>query len=240
MPFQPLTVGLSFLFHGLEAFSESYPFHGCAVNGDGLFVETRRQDGGVMLLLIDVQGHGDLAAQVVTFLRDRLLPEPVCENLRPEALLTTLNELLLDVIAMGVTGGRFAATVALLLDRSGTLTASNAGQPLPWIGVPGSLWQSWPLPPGTLLGILSPGGYSEVSTSLTTGQQLLAFSDGIAEAGAKQGNQFQHGPWQAFVNGLPFGTRPQDVVERLLLAARGHVGAGWPDDDTTVLCLSRH
>jgi len=68
---------------------------------------------------------------------------------------------------------------------------------------------------------------------------LLAFTDGITEAGASQGHQFQHGGLGQWLANLPTGLSAQDLVARLLAAVQAHVGTAWPEDDTTVICLSR-
>jgi phosphoserine phosphatase RsbU/P len=238
MPFQPLAATLA--IGGIECFSAQQPCHGQTTSGDGLFVEVGRKDAQHLFLLVDVCGKSDPAAQLVALLEHHLLPDPVCENLRPAELLTLLNGMLQQAFAAT---GRFVAALALLANgQSGTVTGGNAGQPAPHIGQPGGNWQAWGLPGGAPLGILIPGGgYQEAVAPLTAGQYLLAFTDGVSEAGASKGKmfQFQHGPLQAFLAGLPAGLTADQIVLRLVSALQAHVGGNWPEDDTTILCLQR-
>jgi serine phosphatase RsbU (regulator of sigma subunit) len=201
-------------------------------------VEIGRQDGHLLVLLVDVTGHGHSAAQTVELLEHHLLVDPVCWGLHPADLLTRLNGMLQAEFAFT---GRFVTAVVLLVEgEGGTLTGGNAGQPEPQVGQPGAVWQPWHLPGGPPLGILIPdGGYQETSTTLLTGQQLLAYTDGVTEAGALGGNQFQHGPLQRLLASLPAGLSGDQVIARLLQTLQSHVPIAWPEDDTTILCLER-
>src|SRR5687768_14038236 len=95
MPFQPHTGPL--VAPGLEAHSVVVPCFGETASGDGLFVETGRDDGAVLLLLVDVMGHGDEAAAVVAALGDHYLRLPACLNQTPASLLAALHSLLLPL-----------------------------------------------------------------------------------------------------------------------------------------------
>ncbi len=236
MPFQPLTGALA--IGSLAGFPAHFPCHGETVSGDGLFVEIGRRDAGLLFLLVDVMGHGPTAAETIALLERGPLRDPLYEDLQPGDLLTRLNGRLQAEFALT---GRFVTALAILAqEQRGDLTGANASQPEPSIRRSGGHWQPWRLPGGLPLGILVPtGGYQETTTTLTSGQQVLAFTDGVTEAGATQGKQFQHGPLQGFLANLPAGLSPDRVVARLVQALQGHVPVGWPEDDTTILCLQR-
>jgi sigma-B regulation protein RsbU (phosphoserine phosphatase) len=236
MPFQ--TLAAPFTIGDVDAFPAQVPCHGEMVSGDGLFVETGRTDGRLLVLLVDVMGHGVSANQTVSVIENQLLPQAACADLRPGDLLTTLNIILQPVYA---TTGRFVTALALLLDgQNGALLGGNASQPEPQLGQPGGAWQPWHLPNGPPLGILLlEGGYQDDAITLTSGQQLLVFTDGVTEAGAMQGTQFQHGSLQRCLARLSPGLPADQVVAQLVQAVQAHVPVGWPDDDTTVLCLQR-
>jgi len=91
MPFQPLTG--SFTWPSLELYAASEPCHGESVSGDGLFAEVGRRDGGLMLLLVDVMGHGSRAAQTVSTIERNHLRHPSCQNRSPAELLSALEPL---------------------------------------------------------------------------------------------------------------------------------------------------
>jgi serine phosphatase RsbU (regulator of sigma subunit) len=82
--------------------------------------------------------------------------------------------------------------------------------------------------------------FPEASASLPAGASLLAFTDGVTEAGMNSSvPQFQRGALAAFLAGLPDGLPPAEILSRLGAALRAHVGADWPDDDTTAFCVRR-
>jgi serine phosphatase RsbU (regulator of sigma subunit) len=234
MPFQQIPPDV--VLPGFEIASSSQAYQGETVNGDALFLETGRTDGGFLLLLVDVMGHSAKTVLTMDSLRQGL-GDPTYENRQPADLLQWLHEALApqwDVTLM------FATALAVLVDvRTADMTAANAGQPEPWLGQPGGGWLTWVLPGGTPLGIPAPAvSFQDAVTSLR--ESFLAFTDGVTEAGARSGApQFQHAGLPAFLAGLPATATPSQIVSRLLTAVQAHVGPTWPDDDTTAVCLRR-
>jgi serine phosphatase RsbU (regulator of sigma subunit) len=184
-------------------------------------------------------GHGDNAAQTVELIETRLLPDSHCQGLAPADLLKTLHGMLESEYAAT---GRFVTALALLVDGTqGTVVASNAAVPEPLLGEPGGSWQTWSISGVAPLGLPIPDmDFADTLRSLAPGEHLLAFTDGVTEAGVMCGkDQFQHGHLHTCLNGLPAGTSVDQVVEALRQAVQGHVGANWPEDDTTVLGIQR-
>jgi sigma-B regulation protein RsbU (phosphoserine phosphatase) len=220
---------------GIDYFPALFLHQGETVSGDAIFPSHNRLDGRFLFLLIDVAGHGQPTAGIVAEVH-LFLQDPVCHNQQPAALLQVLNGMLQQTFAAT---GRFVAGLAVLLDGQGNLIASNAGQPLPWIGQPLANWQEWAVPGGTFLGVAQPDEeYQEGPATLQVGEQLLVFTDGVSEAGRSRGVLF-HGQLQAFLDALPAGSSAGQAVVRLLQALQIHAGAAWPEDDTTVVCLHR-
>src|SRR5439155_12474161 len=87
-PPQPVvaTVTLS----GFEMAAATQPCFGETVNGDGLFVEMGRHDGGAMILLVDVAGHGDPTAVLMACLVASL-GDVASQDVAPGELLQRLN-----------------------------------------------------------------------------------------------------------------------------------------------------
>ncbi len=233
MPFQrPAAV----LVHGhITGYWANQPHRGEAVSGDDLFEEVGRTDARQLLLLIDVMGHGPAAAQIVHLLGSHLLQDAQCQNLTPADLLTTLHGMLEPAFA---TSGEFVAALALLADgRTGTILGGAAALPEPWLeGVGG--WQPWSCAVGPPLGLPFPEiTYQHNALTLAPGQRLLAFTDGVIEAGAGLGSQYQHGRLQAFLARLTPDQAPDRIVALLLADLQDHAGPLWPQDDTSILCL---
>lgn len=209
MPFQqappdPVLPGFAFAF-------ASHPYRGETVNGDALFVEMGRADGAFLLLLIDVMGHGRQTVVTMDTLRNTL-GDPVYEDCQPAELLRRLHGVLEPQFLVT---GNFAAAIAVLCSRhDDAVKAANAGQPEPWLRRPGADWETWSLPGGLLLGAPDPGAtYQETGASLPAAGSLLAFTDGVTEAGAHSHlPQFQQARLPAFLGGLPSGKTPGEVV----------------------------
>jgi hypothetical protein len=228
MPFfsPPSAAPLLFCFFHWQA----QPCHGETISGDDLLLETARADAGALLLLIDVMGHGQPAAAIVAHLRNTLLPDPRCWNLRPARLLTLLNSWLAPVWDEE---GVFVAAQVVLVQPDGNLAGSNAAIPDPRqrTTIPGSV--AWNLPGGTMLGPVTPQTYNEDLLYLAPGQGLLAFTDGVSEAGNPH---FGTTLLDTFLVADPLGP---GLVGRLFAALQQHVQAAWPADDTTAYWLER-
>ncbi|MBY0228498.1 MAG: serine/threonine-protein phosphatase [Gemmataceae bacterium] len=86
----------------------------------------------------------------------------------------------------------------------------------------------------------APGGSTAVNSSISwpAGASLLAFTDGITEAGSKVGlPQFQGARLQAALAAIPPSAASARIVADLRSAVAAHVGLRWPDDDATAVCL---
>jgi serine phosphatase RsbU (regulator of sigma subunit) len=224
---------------GFETAWAEAPFHGETVSGDALFVETGRAEGGWLFLLVDVMGHGPSTVETMECLRASL-GDHESEGLRPAELLRRLNGSLQPAFLAEKDRDRFVCVLAVLIDSSGDkLTGSNAGLPGPRSRSLRGDWAVWKVPGGPPLRILMPGAeYEEATAPLSSGQLLLLFTDGVAEAGEKA-HQFQKERMGTVLGELSGEATPGQVVQALLQAVREHVGDNWPDDDTTLLCLSR-
>jgi serine phosphatase RsbU (regulator of sigma subunit) len=119
---------------GFDYFPALFVHQGETVAGDAVFPSTGRSDERFLFLLIDVTGHGQSAADIVAEV-GLFLQDPACENQQPGALLQVLNGMLQQTFAAT---SKFLAALAVLFDVQGNLTASNAGQPVPWIGQAGA------------------------------------------------------------------------------------------------------
>jgi hypothetical protein len=219
---------------GLDIAAFTEPFLGETVNGDGLFVEAGRADGCLMLLMVDVTHHGSATVPTMDTIRDTLADRRAW-GLQPAELLRELHQALANEWDRT---GNFACALAVKADTSAGVLAAKAATPAPWVRL-GAGWREWVWPGSPPLGLpIFDMGFVDVADAFPAGASLLAFTDGVTEAGAKGGaGQFQHGGLAAFLAGAAGG--PNAAVAGLIAAVRAHVGPSWPDDDTTTFCIRR-
>ncbi len=132
-------------------------------------------DGGLLVVIGDVAGHGLKAAMNVSMLMGALrgIPEK-----RPGRILEALN---------GVLAGSESLTTcqALWFGPQGELVMASAGHPPPYLNS-----QEVALPGGLPLGALANVTYEEVRLYLHPGDRLLLLSDGVVEARKPTGELF--------------------------------------------------
>lgn len=132
-------------------------------------------DGGLLVVIGDVAGHGLKAAMNVSMLMGALrgIPEK-----RPAKILEALNGVL--------TGSESLTTCqALWFGPQGELVMASAGHPPPYLNS-----QEVALPGGLPLGALAGATYDEVRLYLHPGDRLLLLSDGVVEARNPSGELF--------------------------------------------------
>jgi serine phosphatase RsbU (regulator of sigma subunit) len=238
MPFleSPETLAID----GCLIHSRSRPSCGSQTGGDGLFHEAARGDGRLMLLLVDVSGHGDAASPYIDLLSRRMLADPLTGNLSPSELLGRLHGMLAPVWAEDEV---FVCATAIASDRSrSTAAVACAGMPPPLWGVLGESASVWSeAPEGTPLGLpFEVAAFEERSLEMA-GRTALFFTDGVNEAQRlSEGNEYElfgHERVQTLFQ-MPIGGEPRPAfIERLFNELASFVGEIWPEDDTTTVCL---
>jgi serine phosphatase RsbU (regulator of sigma subunit) len=144
------------------------------VGGDFFHVQPT-EDGGLLVILGDVAGHGLKAAMNVSMLMGAL--RRITER-SPAKLLEQLNRVL--------TGSEsFTTCQVAMLGADGELVMANAGHLPPYINS-----QEVAIPGGLPLGVLPDVSYDEVRLYLHPGDRVLLMSDGVAEARAASGELF--------------------------------------------------
>jgi serine phosphatase RsbU (regulator of sigma subunit) len=146
------------------------------VGGDWFHAATARDDS-VLLAVGDVSGHGVAAAATMAQLRHAMAALAVTITADPAELLSHLNELLYQE-------GLAAATATMVIARydptRGILTWAQAGHPAPLHSRAGSTVQL-PRPPGPLLGAVHAAHYGTAAATITPGDILLFYTDGLIE-----------------------------------------------------------
>ncbi|WP_263360121.1 PP2C family protein-serine/threonine phosphatase [Acidicapsa ligni] len=132
-------------------------------------------DGGLLVVIGDVAGHGLQAAMNVSMLMGALRRSP---QTQPGQLLSALNEVL-------VGSSSLTTCEVALFSANGELVVASAGHPPPYLNS-----QEIVLPGGLPLGVIPNVEYEETRLYLHPGDRLLMMSDGVAEARRANGELF--------------------------------------------------
>jgi hypothetical protein len=144
------------------------------VGGDFFHIQATG-DGGLLIVIGDVAGHGLQAAMNVSMLMGALRRSP---QTSPAELLHGLNHVL-------VGSSSFTTCQVAYFAANGELVIASAGHPPPYLNS-----QEVLLPGGLPLGVVPDVVYEETSLYLHPGDRLLMMSDGVAEARKPNGELF--------------------------------------------------
>ena len=144
------------------------------VGGDFFHVQPT-SDGGLLVVIGDVAGHGLKAAMNVSMLMGAMRRT---SERSPAKILESLNRVL--------TGSEsFTTCQAAFFAANGEVVLSNAGHLPPYLNS-----QEVNIPGGLPLGVLADNTYPEIRLYLHPGDRLLLMSDGVVEARHPSGELF--------------------------------------------------
>ena len=181
---------------GIQLASRYVPAQGAhEVGGD--FYDAVRTGEGVTLIVGDVQGKGIDAATLTSLARHTLRAGAFAAQ-TPADMLRQLNGALLYGQQEQLESGRdkmlrfVTAAVARLApvaasDGQFTVTVARAGQPPPLIVRSDGRFETLE-PKGVLLGVCEDPQYEEVCATLSTGDTLVLYTDGVIEQRASATN----------------------------------------------------
>jgi len=144
------------------------------VGGDFFHIQATG-DGGLLVVIGDVAGHGLQAAMNVSMLMGALRRSPQIE---PAQLLAGLNQVLFGSSSL-------TTCEAAYFSATGEVVIASAGHPPPFLNS-----QEITLPGGLPLGVIPDVEYEEVRLYLHPGDRLLMMSDGVVEARRPNGELF--------------------------------------------------
>jgi hypothetical protein len=144
------------------------------VGGDFFHIQATG-DGGLLVVIGDVAGHGLQAAMNVSMLMGALRRAP---ETSPSQILAGLNEVL-------VGSSSFTTCEVAYFSADGEVVIASAGHPPPFLNS-----QEIVLPGGLPLGVVSNVVYEETRIYLHPGDRLLMMSDGVSEARKSNGELF--------------------------------------------------
>ena len=220
----------TFTAPGVEAHGVTRPAN--TVGGD-FYDILPLPDGRVVIALGDVAGKGSPAALLMALLL-AMLRTLVDEGLEDSALMARLNV----QICRHSPPERFITLFFALYDpATGRLTYVNAGH------LPGLLRRKDGgferlLGGGIALGMFEASTYEKCEISLSPGDLLVLYSDGITEAESPSGQPFEENGLQAVVDRVA-ASEPAAAGAEILKAVERHAQDTRFADDLTILLLRR-
>lgn len=181
----------------------------------------------------DVSGHGLPAALIMS----RLAVETkvaLASATDPIRVIETLNE----EFCQDDLEGFFVTFLMLWLEpESGDLVLIRAGHPVPWIRrVDGTVEPMTRERGGLPLGVAAGRSYTAFRLTLTPGEIIVAYTDGVIEAQNSAGGMFGAEVMSDVIRG---GRTAAEVGQSLVRAIRHHLGGNNPSDDLTLVCFGR-
>jgi hypothetical protein len=184
------------------------------VGGD-FFQVLETREGGLLIVVGDVAGKGLPAAMLVSVLVGAIRTATEFTQ-SPSALLATFNDRL-----VGHARGGFSTALVANISIDGQVTIANAGHLPPYLD-----GRELELDGALPLGILSGVSYETIRFTLSPGQQLTFYSDGVIEARNQTGELF------GFDRAKAISTQTAAAI----VDAAKHFGQ---EDDITVVTVER-
>jgi len=230
----------SFEMPGLKTWVFSRPYLEAKSGGDVYYVSSCASGRITRILLADVMGHGNLAAETARGLRD--LMRQNINMIRQTSLVRALN---LQFSEVARQGGFATALVGTFFAPRRSLALCNAGHPLPMVyRAAESQWtplQRRRRPDAAKLvdiplGILEEVDYLITETQLEQGDLVLGFSDALTESRDGDGELLGTQGILELVQQLD-ASHPDQLIPELLAAVAGQNPENLNHDDLTVILL---
>ncbi|MCG3192142.1 MAG: hypothetical protein DIJKHBIC_01378 [Thermoanaerobaculia bacterium] len=182
----------------------------------------------------DVAGHGYSCGIQQAMVKASLL-SLVKAGRKPSEVLDEIHR----VLGMVRKSRLFTSLVLLRLDpASGAGLIANAGHPYPLMILEGKCQEI--AIPGLPLGQGPPRSYRDVPFQLEEGASLVLASDGLFEAGNREGAPYGYSRAQAVLETVGLWRRPAEgILEALLADLELHADQTGLADDTTVVVVKR-
>lgn len=206
------------------------------------FVQSARQVGGDFAFAFETKegrllaGLGDVAGKGIPAALSMARATAKIEALAPyvEADLATWVRQLNQSLSTNLIAGRFIAITFLLADpANATLQVVAAGQFSPLLGEPFG-WSEPEIPPQIPLGLFPNFPYTASLFPLRPRQNWLLYSDGIAEARDRTGQEFGK---DRFRNQLPSQASVPGTLDSAISAWRTFTSGAPQHDDASLLLL---
>jgi len=212
------------------------PFYRPAREVGGDFYDFHHlSEGRLGMVVGDATGKGVPAALVMSTTLGMLqLAARALDSPSPGEVLAQVNETLVARIPQNM----FVTCFYAILDpESGTLRYANAGHDAPYMRRSNDDAEELRAR-GMPLGLMPGMSYEEQGSSLSEGEGVLFYSDGLVEAHDPEGQMFSFPRLRALVSEL--GVEERALVDFLMEELERFTGEGWEqEDDITLLTLKR-
>ena len=192
-------------------------------------------DGRFGVVIADVSGHGVRSAIVMAGLRSTIHAE-VQSGFDPAQVFRRANTLLARDFA--ASGMFVSAFLAVYEPATGELAYTNAGHPPPYLLAAPSDEAERLEAGGLLLGVVADAAYETGKARLDPGAVLVLYTDGLTEARAPNGEFFGEAALARVVR-EGHALSATGLHSTVLGAASTHLGGREPDDDVTLIVVSR-
>jgi serine phosphatase RsbU (regulator of sigma subunit) len=189
----------------------------------------RADDGSIWFAIADVCGKGVVAATKTSMIKYSVR-SLVAAGLKPASVLGEVNRM---VVGSGETSDIVTLWVGRYEPSRGELAWSSGGHPPAALLRPDAGEVEWLAPTGPLLGALADVVYGEDRVTLSPGDSVLLYTDGVTEA--RNGNIF-FGE-DRVRDSVVVGGTPRELIRRLLTAVR-RFGRGDLRDDVALLAIA--
>lgn len=185
----------------------------------------------LVLALGDVSGNGIPAALLMTMTWTLLRTYAGKED-SPSEVLKKMNE----TLQQATSAAKFVTMFLAYYDiENRTLRFANAGHCPPiFANLDGST--EIPGPTAPILGLFEEFESKDVALTLSPGQKVIAYSDGITEASGPDGDMFGASRLEELIS-KSVGDTPEDLLEKVIGAVQEYQGGSEETDDTTIWVL---
>jgi len=199
----------------------------------GDFWFTHAADNRLWFVLGDVAGKGLPAAIVMAMIQEELehrITSCARAGCDPATTMKRLDEFLKPLLP----SNRFATAVIGWLDDDGSITLVNAGHCPPMI-VRGDGAIEEIDSTGPAVGIVPNAGWKSTTLTLSPGELLVLYSDGVIESPSENGDDFGTA---GILRSLPGSICARTVASAIADAATRHAFGRAQYDDLTVMVIS--
>jgi len=214
----------------LEAYKIAVHYQPAREVGGDFYDLLQLPDGRLGLIVGDVSGKGVPAAIVMAITRTMLRSAYHLGS--PGEILKKVNDDLFPDIPPNV----FVTCLAALLDnKTGRLQYANAGHDPPFVRHAGGVGKLRAT--GMPLGLMAGMTYEQKEITLQPGENVLLYSDGLAEAHSQHHEMFGFPRIEKFVGAHSEGA---ELIDSLLAELEQFTGEDWEqEDDITLRALQR-